>query len=134
MILYSEGATKSQEAEADAILDALNTAYPGHPWWVHVYEGGFAIKHLDFDGNWGMRAKFSQFGYSASALKREVIMKAGEWLERAYLKRGPAVEGQEIVRVDGVPEKKKVEMDVVVDASKYEPLRTEARPQALKEE
>lgn len=104
MILFSEGATKAQEAEADSILEALTIAYPGHPWAVRVYEGGFFIRHLAFPSNWGMSCKYKKFGFSASALKREVIMKAGEWLERAGLARGRATD-DEIVWVEGVPER-----------------------------
>lgn len=88
MILYSEGATMAQETEAEDILEALTIAYPGHPWAVRVYEGGFFIRHLDYDGSWGMNCRHSTRTYSASALKREVIMMAGEWLERAGLARG----------------------------------------------
>lgn len=104
MILYSEGATKAQEAEAESILETLTLAYPNHPWAVRVYEGGFFIKHLAFDGNYGMSCKFRSAGYSASALKRDIIMKAGEWLERAGLARGRG-EGEEILWVEGVPDR-----------------------------
>lgn len=104
MIIQSEGGTKAQEAEAEMILDALTTAYPSHPWAVRVYDGGFFIRHLDFPSNWGMNAKYKSFGYSASALKRDVIMKAGEFLERANLKRGRG-EDAPIKFVEGVPDK-----------------------------
>lgn len=96
------GDTPAQETEAKEILQTLWAAYPGHPWFVTVYDGGFAIKHLDFEGPWGMRAAFRENGYSASALKYDVIMKAGEWLDRAGIPRcrydsdtpeGYAVEG-----------------------------------------
>ncbi len=104
MILYNEGATKAQEDEAEGILEVLTLAYPNHPWAVRVYEGGFFIKHLGFDGNYGMSCKFRTSGYSASALKRDIIMKAGEWLERAGIARGRG-EGEEILWVEGVPER-----------------------------
>lgn len=134
MILFSEGATKAQEAEANAILDALTTAYPGHPWGVRVYDGGFFIRHLDFPANWGMNAKYKKFGYSASALKREVIMMAGEWLERARLRRD-APPQDPIGRVEGVPEKWQpveakpaIDMDAVVKNE----MRDKPRPQVLR--
>ena len=103
MILWSEGGTKMQEDEAQAILEALTVAYPGHPWGVRVYDGGFFIRHLDFDAAWGMNCK-TRTSYSASSLKREVIMMAGEWLERAGLKRGMGEDDNIIKRVEGVPE------------------------------
>lgn len=105
MIIWEEGSTKAQQDEAHSILDALTTAYPGHPWGVKVYEGGFFIRHLEFPANWGMncRHKGTRF-YSASAMKRDVIMMAGEWLERANLARG-RYNDDPIKRVEGVPEK-----------------------------
>ena len=52
MILYSEGATKAQEDEANWILEAISIAYPNHPWAVRVYGdstgGGFFIRNLNF--------------------------------------------------------------------------------------
>ena len=104
MIIYAEGATQAQEDEARDILDVLTLAYPGHPWGVRVYEGGFFIRHLDFPSNWGMNCKSRNFAHDAAVLKREIIMKAGEWLERANLRRGRS-NGDEIGRVEGVPEK-----------------------------
>ena len=88
MILYSEGATQAQENEAEAILFVLTDIYPGHPWAVRVYPGGFFIRHLAFPNNWGMNCKYRDFAHDAAVLKREIIMMAGEWLERAALKRG----------------------------------------------
>lgn len=107
MIIYSEGATLAQETEAQDILEALTIAYPGHPWGVRVYDGGFFIRHLDFDGSWGMNCKHTTKAYSASALKRQVILMAGEWLERAGLARGrlDPEDNAEGRRIEGVPEK-----------------------------
>lgn len=102
MILWQEGATKAQEDEANAILEALTVAYPGHPWGVRVYDGGFFIRHLDFPSNWGMNCRNPTRLYSASALKREVIRMAGEWLERANMRRGVWNE-ESIKSVEGVP-------------------------------
>lgn len=107
-MMYSEGATQAQIDQAKSILEALETAYPAHPWAVRVYGdstgGGFFIRHLDFPSNWGMNCRHGSKQYSASAVKREVILMAGEWLERAGLKRG-AWDGDSIKHVEGVPEK-----------------------------
>lgn len=105
MLLYSEGGTKAQEDEAEEILECLTTAYPNHPWGVRVYDGGFFIRHLAYPHNWGMNYRGSKESYSASALKRQIIIMAGEWLERAGVARGRFDADQEIVRVEGVPEK-----------------------------
>jgi hypothetical protein len=136
LILYKEGATQAQEDEAEAILEALTLAYPGHPWGVRVYEGGFFIKHLAFDGNYGMNCKTKK-AYSASSMKREVILMAGEWLERAGIKRAAWDPEQEVKRIEGVPEKYQpepqvkpnVQFETVVAAESFTPLREEPRPQ-----
>ena len=130
MILWSEGATPAQEAEANAILEALTVAYPGHPWGVRVYDGGFFIRHLDFDASWGMNMRHQTRAYSASALKREVILMAGEWLERAGLRRGMAREEDETGRVEGVPEEyqpksEKPPVEAVILSSDGLPARSE---------
>lgn len=104
MIVYSEGATKAQEDEANSILEVLSTAYPSHPWGVRVYDGGFFIRHLDFPPDWGMNCNKPTLAYSASALKRQIIMMAGEWLERANLKRGRG-EDATIGHIEGIPER-----------------------------
>ena len=140
MILYEEGATQAQRDEAHWILDALTVAYPGHPWAVKVYDGGFFIRHLEFPANWGMNGKHKSSAYSASALKRDVIRMAGEWLERANLKRGRSNEDP-IKHVEGVPDKwqppewqeqqAQRKFDIVVAEAK-EALRTQPRPQATR--
>lgn len=135
MILFSEGATKAQEAEANDILEALTVAYPNYPWGVRVYGdstgGGFFIRHLGLPSNYGMNCtkKF----YSSSQLKKEVITAAGEFLERAGLKRGRGND-DEIRRVEGIPEKFQppsekppLAMEVVIDASNR--MRDEPMPQ-----
>lgn len=103
MIIYSEGATQAQEDEAEMILGVLTTIYPGHPWAVRVYEGGFFIRNLSFPSNWGMNFLYRKFGHDAAVMKRDIIMKAGEFLERANLKRGRSDESP-IVRLEGVPD------------------------------
>lgn len=104
MILYSEGATKAQEDEANGILEVLTAAFPGHPWAVRVYDGGFFIRNLDFPANYGMNQKYKNVGHDWRVMKREIIMMAGEWLERAHLKRGRN-NGDEIQILEGAPEK-----------------------------
>lgn len=136
MILYSEGSTKAQEDEANQILEALTIAYPGHPWGVRVYDGGFFIQYLlvPWSKPYGMNCKYKQFGYSASALKRQIILMAGEWLERAGLSRG-RFNGDEIQKLDGIEKFRNpapAQVETVINTSDHE-VRTAPRPQALKE-
>lgn len=104
MILYSEGATKAQESEAEGIIAVLTAAYPNYPWAVRVYDGGFFIRNLDYPEGWGMNFKYKDVGYSASYMKRQIILMAGEWLERANLIRGYNNE-DEIQVIEGLPDK-----------------------------
>ena len=131
MIVHTEGMTDAQEFEARDIVNILSMAYPGHPWAVRVYDGGLFIKHLAFDGNWGMNLKFNDFSHDAAVLRRDVIRNAGEWLERAGLARGRYDADQEVGKVEGVPEKKTQDVKLVMPDGKTE-LRTAPRPQALK--
>lgn len=105
MILWQEGATKAQEDEANGILNLLTAAYPGHPWAVRVYDGGFFIRNLDFPANYGMNQKYKNVGHDWKVMKREIIMMAGEWLERANLRRGRNINEDEITYLEGAPEK-----------------------------
>lgn len=139
MILYQEGDTKLQEAESAKVLAILCAAYPGHPWAVTVKGGVIFIRHLQLGSNWGMNVKFANVSHDAAVLKREVIMMAGEWLERAGLVRGRE-NGDEIYRVEGVPEKYQprhakppiVAEAVIAAEPQTAEMRTEARPQVQK--
>lgn len=104
MILYSEGSTKLLQSEADQVLGVLCEAYPGHPWAVRVDGGIVFIRHLELGNNYGMNTKWRDINHDAGVFKREIIMKAGEFLERAGLVRGRA-NGDEIVSVEGIPDK-----------------------------
>jgi hypothetical protein len=136
MILYSEGATKTQEDEAEMILGVLTQIYPGHPWAVRVYDGGFFIRHLAFPHNWGMNFHYRDVSHDAAVLKKQIILKAGEWLERANMKRGRYDADQETERVEGVPEKFQPHQSLPDDVNLVmgeAPLRIAPRPQALKD-
>ena len=103
MILYSEGGSKLEEADAHKVLEILCEVYPGHPWAVRVEGGCVFIRHLELGSNWGMNGKFKDMNHDATRFKREIIMMAGEFLERAHLTRGRA-NGDEIISVDGLPD------------------------------
>lgn len=104
MILYSEGSTELLQADADYVLQVLCEIYPGHPWATRVDGGIVFIKHLGLGRNWGMVKKFSDLRHDATSFKKEIIMAAGEFLERAHLRRGGS-NGDQIEIVEGLPEK-----------------------------
>ena len=105
MIGHVEGDTLEQVGEARRVFDLLGQFYPGHPWSVRVMPGIIFIRHLDFPTNWGMCLKTREADHDAAVLKKKLIMLAGEWLERANMRRGRADADQEHGRVEGVPEK-----------------------------
>lgn len=133
-VIYSEGGTEAQAAEAEYILGLLYTAYPGHPWGVRCMEGGFFIQYLlvPFKKPYGMFCKTSEVDFSASALKHQIIMMAGEWLERAGMARGRHDADQEIVSVEGVPVKSMAMPDDVNLVMGDGDVREEPRPQAVR--
>lgn len=102
-IQHIDGMTKAQESEAKSVLDLLDVAYPGHPWSVRVMPGLIFIRHLEFGASWGMNLKTSEVDHDAAVLRRKVVYLAGEWLERAGLRRSRAEEGVGIDFVEGVP-------------------------------
>lgn len=104
MLLYSEGGTAHQKADADTVLGILCDAYPGHPWAARVDGGIIFIRHLEMPGQWGMTKHFGNLTHDAAVFKREIIMAAGEFLERAGLVRGRH-DGSQIISVEGIPDK-----------------------------
>ncbi len=130
MLLHFEGKTPAQLDEAKAILLTLWEAYPGHPWSVRVYDGGFFIKHLAFDGSYGMNCHTRNVSHDAAVMKRTIIRNAGEWLERAGMLRGRYDSDQDAGLVEGMPKAKTMDANLIMaDGS---PLRSDPRPQAVK--
>ena len=122
------GDTPSRESDAKGFMEILWWAYPGHPWFVKVYEGVIFIRWLGIDGNWGMVLKTKDICHDAAVIKRELIFMAGEWLERAGLARG-RYDDAEVTKVEGVPEVKTVKLAETTAEISTEPLRETPRPQ-----
>ena len=137
-MLYYGGETQALEDDAKGILSLLWNCYPNHPWDVRCYQGLIFIKHMDFPKNWGMALRVRDIDHDTAVMKRKIILLAGEWLERAHLKRGAYDSDQMSYRVEGVPERDQPHqplpenMTTVVQAADCEPMRTEPRPQVLK--
>jgi hypothetical protein len=130
MITGFWGSTPAREADAKACLEVLQFAYPGHPWFVKVYEGVIFIKWLYFDSSYGMALKTKNISHDAAVFKRELIFMAGEWLERAGLAR-KRYEDQDVDAVAGVPGRKTVVAPKILEPSSMV-LRETPRPQAVK--
>lgn len=73
--------------KAKEIADTLMQHYPGHLWAVNVTQGLANVLNLKLSGKWGFRIKLPAI-YSASELKRQVILAGGELLERYRQRRG----------------------------------------------
>jgi hypothetical protein len=142
-MMWGEAPTPWMREMAADVLNLLDTAYPGHPWKVQVYGdetgGGFHIRHLEFDGQpYGMNQPRAHRFASASELRLAVLRMGGELLERVNLRRARRNEGEQVTRMEGVPERHQPQPDIVatIDASHFN-LREEPRPQviqAIKEE
>lgn len=95
---------QSDEGMAEQILADLCQTYPGHAWFVSIKGGILHIKNLDWNEKWGMALHYSQIKADAQDRKRQVIRAAGEFLERANVRRGMK-EDTTVKRIDGVPDK-----------------------------
>lgn len=87
-IAYAESENPANLGMAKEILETLNTAYPNHSWWVRIDGGLVIIKHFSISNTCGMVRRFDQLAGDAMVRKRNVIMAAGELLERAGMRRG----------------------------------------------
>jgi hypothetical protein len=90
---------------AAQMVNDLCLAYPGHAWFVVIRGGVVHVKDMDLNDKWGMCLHYSQIKADAQERKRSLIRSAGEFLERARLKRGAKAEGQNVTSVEGIPDK-----------------------------
>lgn len=104
MILYTEGRTDAQASESEKVMHLLCAAYPGHPWAVRVDDGIIFIRHLAFGTNWGMNLKTKEADHDIAVMNKKIVTLAGEWLERAGMRRGRYDADQEITHVEGLPQ------------------------------
>lgn len=87
-LIYCDGDSELSKAYAKEAAEALVTAYANHSWWVEVRGGALIIKHFAIHGMIGMVRHTSSLDHDAGSRKRQIIMAAGELLERAGLARG----------------------------------------------
>lgn len=87
-IVYCFGDNPLADSLAKSSAEALTLAYPNHSWWVECKGGVLVIKHFDISDKIGMVRKVAALSADANAFKRDIIMAAGELLERVGLARG----------------------------------------------
>lgn len=93
------------DAKAAEVAAILCAAYPGHPWHIRIGRGVIIIKHMQLSSRYGICRHYDRVTFDAGVLKREIIMAAGEYLERANLYRGAKREGEIAKVVEGIPQK-----------------------------
>lgn len=93
------------QAKAKEALEILMQAYPGYSWKADIKGGVCFVRLLDsrLRGNYGMAIKLREIDHDAEVFKRKVKYVAGEFLERAKLRR-EFNDGAKVMRVDGMPE------------------------------
>lgn len=96
--------TAAERTIAQNGLEALCRAYPGYSWFVEVRDGLLMIRcaELDWRGRYCMVRKIGQVQHNYKSLVRELVHAAGEYLERANLRRGAAREGERAQAIEGV--------------------------------
>lgn len=88
------------------IAEILTATYPGHNWWVTINDGMLIMKSLKVSPNAGMVVPLRLFDSDAGRLKKEVVMKGGEFLEAAHLRRGSFL-GENAKVLEGMRERQK---------------------------
>lgn len=124
---YALGDNAGALTLAGDILNEIYSVYSGYSWFVQVKGGVLFIRELSFPASYGMARRLKESDFSASNLKHDVIMSAGEWLERARLRRGVAIQGEEALYVEGVPNRYQPHQQLPDDVKLVMPGETEVR-------
>lgn len=89
---------------AKLVLGELVRTYPGYSWLVVIQGGVIHVRISDWADNWGMAIHQSRVGADWPAFARHACRAAGEFLERANMRRGRAT-GEIAQTIEGVPDK-----------------------------
>ena len=98
-LVYCQGDSPLADGLAKEAAEYLVSSYPNHSWWVEARQGILVIKHFEASGLYGvvgMVRHLASLGHDARVRKHEIVVAAGELLERAGLARGPR--GEDPVR------------------------------------
>lgn len=96
------------DGKAAEVAGILCEAYPGYHWHVRIAKGVIIIKEMTLSSQYGMCRHYDRVTFDAKVLKREMVMAAGEYLERANLYRGARRQEEIPTVVEGVPLKHRV--------------------------
>lgn len=80
-------------------------AYPGYSWSVTIRGGVIQLRSQKVHPNWGMQIMLTDVEHDAGARKKKIVMKAGEFLEAANMRRG-TWQGGFATELDGRQDKK----------------------------
>lgn len=94
----------TDEVMAKDALRALVDHYPGHDWNILVRGGVWHVKALNIHPNWGMCQHYASIKGDAKDRVRVLVRAAGEFLERANLRRGARTQADPRA-VEGIPDK-----------------------------
>lgn len=90
---------------AKELGEYLCGAYPGYNWMVTINGGVVQIRSQKIHPQWGMQIMLNGLQDDAGSRKKTVVMKAGEFLEAANMKRG-MWQGDFAKELDGRQDKK----------------------------
>jgi hypothetical protein len=85
--LFAESENNIDLRHAVEASSILGQEYPQHSWHVRCDGGVMFIRCMSVSGTVGMARHTKDFAHDAQRRKHDIIMAAGELLERAHLKR-----------------------------------------------
>lgn len=95
--------TAHERTLAKQAVEALAQHYPGYSWFVEVRDGLLMIRNYEVEwrGRYCMVRKLGQIQHDYGRMVKEVVRAAGEYLERANLRRGTARDGEMSKSLEG---------------------------------
>jgi len=101
--------TETDNPQLDNIAKELGEyvvgAYPGYNWSITIRGGVVQIRSQRVHPQWGMQIMLRDIQHDGGARKKTVVMKAGEFLECANMRRG-LWRGDTAQTLDGRKDKK----------------------------
>jgi hypothetical protein len=84
--------TETDHPQLDNIAKELGEyvvgAYPGYNWSITIRGGVVQIRSQKVHPKWGMQIMLNDLQFDGGVRKKMVVMKAGEFLECANMRRG----------------------------------------------